>query len=405
MESAIIVANEVPQRIARTINQEDVRTTPPTPQIVFYQSGIGSEKNIYSEFVEGATGSTLADKVEEAYAFIAHNYFPGDEIFLFGFSRGAYTARMVAMLIGQIGVLDRKGMDHFGKLFMSYQKLGKAEDAKEREKVEAELAFLKTTVSSSVTRAHLHNEPFSVKCIGVFDTVGSLGLPEELTLHSGSVKTLLGFPDRILGEHIERGYQALALNEPRKDFDCARFEQTSKGRDKNQVLEQCWFTGSHSDIGGGFYNHDLADITLTWMVGHVADILSMDLSYLASLPNPVAPWGAQEPHDPMTGVFKLALTTERTLPTSNNEVTHETIHPSVLRQSTLTPAVKDLIDKHPELVSKLLPLEEEMKAQWPYVPGKADIKDDKKDTKGKANGALSKIVKEASKVVKEAMNA
>ncbi|KAF9270122.1 hypothetical protein L218DRAFT_14648 [Marasmius fiardii PR-910] len=75
------------QRLARTIDQEDVRTTPPTPQIVFYQSGIGSEKNFYSEYVEGTTGATLADKVEEAYAFIAHNYFPGDEIFLFGFSR------------------------------------------------------------------------------------------------------------------------------------------------------------------------------------------------------------------------------------------------------------------------------------------------------------------------------
>ncbi|KAL0071877.1 hypothetical protein AAF712_000799 [Marasmius tenuissimus] len=248
------------------MNQEDVRTSPPTPQIVFYQSGIGTEKNFYSEYVDGTTGGTLADKVEEAYAFIAHNYFPGDEIYLFGFSRGAYTVRMVAMLIGEIGVLDRKSMDHFGKLYVAYQLLGKADDEKERAEAQAEIERYKDKISDSLHRSLIDEQPFSVKCLGVFDTVGSLGLPEELTIGPNRVKTLFGFPDRILGEHIERAYQALALNEPRKNFDCSRMEQTDKGRSKNQILSQCWFTGSHSDIGGGYYNHDLADITLTWMM-------------------------------------------------------------------------------------------------------------------------------------------
>lgn len=74
-------------RLARTIMNEDTRFDPPIQQIVFYQSGIGTERNLYDEYVDATTGGTLADKVEEAYAFIALNYFPGDEIFLFGFSR------------------------------------------------------------------------------------------------------------------------------------------------------------------------------------------------------------------------------------------------------------------------------------------------------------------------------
>lgn len=92
--------------------------------------------------------------------------------------------------------------------------------------------------------------------LGVFDTVGSVGMPEELTLHDDKMKTLFGFPDRLLGHHVERAYQALALNEHRADFvsisgihiqknilmgssqDCARFEQTEEGRKKGQILRQ-----------------------------------------------------------------------------------------------------------------------------------------------------------------------
>ncbi|KAK1233033.1 hypothetical protein PQX77_003836 [Marasmius sp. AFHP31] len=387
------VLRNAAQRLARTMNQEDVRTSPPTPQIVFYQSGIGTEKNFYSEYVDGTTGGTLADKVEEAYAFIAHNYFPGDEIYLFGFSRGAYTVRMVAMLIGEIGVLDRKNMDHFGKLYVAYQLLGKADDAKERAEAQAEVERYKDKISDSLHRSLIDEQPFSVKCLGVFDTVGSLGLPEELTIGSSRVKTLFGLPDRILGDHIERAYQALALNEPRKNFDCTRMEQTDKGRTKNQILSQCWFTGSHSDIGGGYYNHDLADITLTWMMANISDMLSMDMAYLASIFYPAAPWGALEPHDPVTGIFRLGLTTTRTLPTSHNEVTHETIHPSVFEQPTINEDIRKLIDEHPDLVAKLLPLEEEMKTLWPYEPGKVEIRDEKgKPVKGKTVGAVSKLL-------------
>ncbi|KAJ3790950.1 hypothetical protein GGU10DRAFT_339118 [Lentinula aff. detonsa] len=365
-------------RIARTIEHEDFRVEPPIPQIVFYQSGIGSADNLYAEYVE----DTLGDKVEEAYAFIAHNYYPGDEIFLFGFSRGAYTARMVAMFIGAIGVLDRKDMDSFAGIFIAYQNLGKTTDDKEKQKLDAQLAPWNSPDSAGIRRAYAGGRSFSVKCLGVFETVGTLGLPEELTLRSPKLKRLFGFPDRLLGPHIERAYQALALNENRADFICAKFEQKEEGRRKGQILKQCWFTGCHSDVGGGYKRHDLADIALTWMVAHVSDALAMDLRYLGGLLDPTAPWGTQKPHNPETGVFALSISTQRPLPTKTDDVTHEKIHPSVLHQKELYPALAQDIRDHPQLIGTLLPLEEEVMKNWPYNPtvAAAELKGEHPDT-------------------------
>ncbi|KAH7880809.1 uncharacterized protein C8R40DRAFT_1033681 [Lentinula edodes] len=375
-------------RLARTIEHEDFRTVPPTPQIVFYQSGIGSADNFYSEYVEG-------DKVEEAYAFIAHNYYPGDEVFLFGFSRGAYTARMVAMFIGAIGILDRQNMDSFAGIFIAYQNLGKTTDEKEKQKLNAQLAPWNGPNSAGIRRAYAGGRDFSVKCLGVFETVGTLGLPEEITMRSPKLKRLFGFPDRLLGPHIERAYQALALNETRADFVCAKFEQKEEGRKKGQILKQVseciLIFGSRSMIfvGGGYKDHDLADISLTWMVvrnilkldihtgisdlfndykAHVNDSLAMDMKYLGGLLDPMAPWGTQKPHDPETGIFALSIRAQRPLPTKTDDTTHEKIHPSVLHQKDLYPALAQDIRDHPELIGILLPLEEEVKQNWPFNP-------------------------------------
>ncbi|KAJ7786267.1 hypothetical protein B0H16DRAFT_25079 [Mycena metata] len=354
-------------RLARTINHEDSRSHPPIPQIVFYQSGIGSEKSFYSEYIVGTTGSTLADKVEEAYGFIAHNYFPGDEIFLFGFSRGAYTARMTALFIGKIGVLDRADMDHFAGIFMAYQRLGKSKDEADIQRLNAELAPWTHHDSPGKRRADSDDHTFSIKFVGVFETVGSLGLPEELTHRSPHVRNLFGFNDTLLGEHIQRAYQALALNEPRADFNCCKFEQSPGGLRKGQVLRQCWFTGCHADVGGGYKAHDLADLTLFWMASNLEDHLSLDYTYLESLPKPNFPWGAQPPHDPATGIYALAHKIQRTLPTATNNVTHETIHCSVLQQRSHAESLSIDLSQHPQLVAPLLPLEDALRRHWPTL--------------------------------------
>ncbi|KAL4070904.1 hypothetical protein J3A83DRAFT_4093964, partial [Scleroderma citrinum] len=359
-------------KLSRGLNHVDVRGGVLVPQIVFYQCGVGSSPNFYSEYIQGKS-LYPGEKVQEAYAFIAQNYSPGDEIFLFGFSRGAYTARMVAMFIGAIGVLDKTDMDHFAEIFVTYQKLGKSTNPTESAELKKQIEPWTSPTSRGRQRASCDNNTFSVKCIGVFDTVGSVGLPEEIAHRSPSTKSIFGFPNTQLGDHIERAYQALAINETRVDFDCAKLEQTEGGRKKGQILKQCWFAGSHSDIGGGWHDHDLSDLTLTWMTANIGDMLSVDLKYIASLPDPVAPWGKQYPHDPSTGIFVLAEKHVRCLPTRTDDITHETIHPSVLDQVRLVPQLAQTIRENPSLVCRLLPLEEEVQKSWPYVPKKGNL--------------------------------
>ncbi|RPD55809.1 hypothetical protein L227DRAFT_614943 [Lentinus tigrinus ALCF2SS1-6] len=321
-------------RLARSINHVDDRFDPPVHQVVFYQNGIGTE-NLYDKIIDGVTGASLANKVEEAYGFVAHNYRPGDEIFLFGFSRGAYTARMVAMFIGAIGVLDRTQMDHFASIFLAYQKRGKAEDEEEKRLLDEELEPWTSSSASGKMRVKAGPGHFSIKVIGVFDTVGSVGMPEELTLTSQKIKNIFGFPDHRLGHHIKRAYQALALDETRADF-----------------------------IGGGFEEHDLSDLTLNWLIANIEDALSFNYDYVTSLPQPDAPWGTQPPHDPLTGIYKVAKVSRRQPPSETDEVTHETIHPSVMAQPNLSTEVKHAVDSNPSILHQLLPWEIKVKEVW-----------------------------------------
>ena len=116
----------------------------------------------------------------------------------------------------------------------------------------------------------------------------------------------------------------------------------------------------------------------------IGDILALDTAYLVTLFQPTAPWGKLEPHEyvhsdlrttqddplsysPITGIFSLAHTITRQFPTDFNETTRETIHASVLEQEKINPLLASVIAKHPELVTKLMPLEEELKLNWPRL--------------------------------------
>ncbi|KAF8632637.1 hypothetical protein AX15_001836 [Amanita polypyramis BW_CC] len=310
--------------------------------------------------------SILVEKIESGYGFIAQNYQPGDEIFLFGFSRGAYTARMIAILIGEIGILDRKDMDSFAEIFRTYREMGNNKNETEMCDLKEKLTPWTDPDSRGRQRADPDGDGFTVRCICVFDTVSSVGLPEEVSM-TPPIHSLFGLSDKTLGKHIERAYQALALDEDRVDFNCVKFVQTEACRQKGQSLKQCWFSGSHSDVGGGFPVHDLANLTMMWMVGQVSDILSLDADYLRGSSEIVAPWGKQAPHNPRTGIFSIASATPRPLPSLDPD-TQESVHPSVHEQEILDSRIKDHIEKYPELICQLTPLEEEWKQRWPYDP-------------------------------------
>ncbi|OJA08305.1 hypothetical protein AZE42_07572 [Rhizopogon vesiculosus] len=274
-------------KLSQVLKHADTRPQVWIPQIVYYQSHISEAHSFDSQDIDGATGASLINNVQEAYAFISQNYQPGDEIFLFGFSRGAYIARMVAMAVGAVGVLDRSDMDHFPNIFLLYKQLGKETDPIKIEELKASLSKWTSHDSRGKRRANSDDDSFSIKCVGVFDTVGSVGVPEKLMYKSSSAKSIFGFPSNELGEHIERAYHALAIDETRLDFNCCKFEQTNGGRRKGQILKQ---------IGGSSEEHDLSDLTLWWMAANIRHMLYIDVAYFLSLLDPVAPWGMQPPH-------------------------------------------------------------------------------------------------------------
>jgi uncharacterized protein (DUF2235 family) len=169
-------------------------------QIVYYDSGIGTgslswlEKNR-----QGGLGDGLAENVIEAYNFIVLNYQPGDEIFCFGFSRGAYTARAVAGLIGDIGVLEPSDMEFFPKLYRGYMQKKEGEQFKSTQAWKDYKAWVS---AREVAKGKLLGNPapstkidssVKVKVVGVWDTVGSLGIPDGRYSKHAGLRTQYGF--------------------------------------------------------------------------------------------------------------------------------------------------------------------------------------------------------------------
>jgi uncharacterized protein (DUF2235 family) len=181
-------------RMARAILPTDVRAGGEVPQIVYYQSGVGTGADLVQRVLGGSVGLGLSRNVRDAYGFVAANYCPRDEIFLFGFSRGAYTARSVAGLIGYAGLLQKTDMDDFVVAWEGYR--------------------LKNQPGQPDVLMHfpLRHRDVPIKCIGVWDTVGELGIPGHL---DEIFTQFYQFHDTTLGPHVENAFHALALDERR----------------------------------------------------------------------------------------------------------------------------------------------------------------------------------------------
>lgn len=109
-------------RICRAIRQE---SNDGVPQVIYYQAGVGTEESWWDHIYGGGTGAGLSENIREAYSFLAMNYLPGDQIFLLGFSRGAFTARSIGAMISCVGLLTPKGMADFYEVFDDWENQGK----------------------------------------------------------------------------------------------------------------------------------------------------------------------------------------------------------------------------------------------------------------------------------------
>jgi uncharacterized protein (DUF2235 family) len=236
-------------KLERAIAAEDARGV---RQHSFYHAGVGVGP-WYEKMLGGAFGVGLSRNVQQCYSWLVEMYEPGDQIFLFGFSRGAYTARSLVGLVRNCGLLQR---EHRARVAEAYT-LYRDRDPKAHPNADKAAEF----------RTRYAHQP-RVHCIGVWDTVGALGVPT-----SGPVgwftREKYGFHDVRLSGQVDHAFHALAIDERRKPFAPTLWEIPDadlKDPARTQRVEQVWFAGVHSDVGGGYSDCTPSDAALLWMM-------------------------------------------------------------------------------------------------------------------------------------------
>jgi uncharacterized protein (DUF2235 family) len=292
------------EKIARTI-QTDPGKAGGTEQLVEYIAGVGVGYKL-DRLVGGWLGAGVFSNVRAGYRFLALNYEPGDEIFLFGFSRGAYTARSIAGMIGNTGLLTRKSL--------VLGSLGEALDRyKDRPAAPAGSAY----ETAEDFRAACCHPTTPITFLGVFDTVGALGVPTMLhTDHQ--------FHDVKLGHGVRVARQALAIDERRRSFAPCLWSVADDSPETADVtgpdglshqvrrVKQVWFQGVHTDVGGGYAESGLSDTTLEWMTDQAAECgLVFDRALLDLFLDSGRP---ATPHSSMKPLFWFANGFERIRP-------------------------------------------------------------------------------------------
>lgn len=243
-------------------------------QQVNYVPGVGVKPGL-THLLGGAFGYGLSDNVLTGYRWLCETWQPDDQLYLFGFSRGAYTARSLAGMIRKCGLL-RRGAD------------GKVADAA----ISSAYDFYRDTGTKpddpdAVAYRAAHASEIDIHFIGVWDTVGSLGIPDTASWFPYA-RASYQFHDTELSKIVKYAYQALALDEHRADFAPALWTRnpytvktgetiTSKKIEQIEI-EQRWFIGSHSDVGGGNdrdgagHKPDLLpDLPLAWLQQKAVD--------------------------------------------------------------------------------------------------------------------------------------
>jgi hypothetical protein len=223
-------------------------------QVTFYDDGVGTENLKWLKLLGGAFGWGLSRNIRQLYSFLVMNYQPGDKIFLFGFSRGAFTVRALSGMICKCGLWDRQ------------QYIASKNRDKIVNRILKAYRQVKHTDLDKLKSEQIKLESVEIKMIGVWDTVDAVGIPSDnlrdwvdIWYKAITGRRLYGFHDQVLSDKVKYGFQALALDDERKTFQPNIWEPR-----KN--VEQVWFAGVHSNIGGGYPQDGLSYVALDWMM-------------------------------------------------------------------------------------------------------------------------------------------
>ncbi|MEH2061421.1 MAG: DUF2235 domain-containing protein [Nostoc sp.] len=228
-------------------------------QIIFYDEGIGTENQ---KVLGGATGLGIDKNIEDCYRFLSLNYVEGDEIYLFGFSRGAYTVRSLAGMIYCSGLLDRPHVTKAHEAYELYRNRG-----------------IKPKDNTAVEYRETYGDRVPITLLGCFDTVGALGIPgiPVFSRLSEQLNKRYRFHDTTLNKCIHNALHAMAIDEIREIFDVTPMKKHPDA--ENQRVIQKWFPGVHGCVGGGTQEHSgLSDAALQWMIDSIGVLgLGLDL--------------------------------------------------------------------------------------------------------------------------------
>ncbi len=236
-----------------------------------YFPGVGVQTNVLSG---GIWGEGLDLKVLEAYRWLCGAYQLGDDIFVFGFSRGAYTARSLVGLMRTCGVLSGANVERAAEAMEIYRQRGGGPDTQRARDFRARYA--EASVDPALIAARREDQPsgesnphmLRVRYLGIWDTVGALGVPELVPL-SRHFMDKYRFHDCALSRHVEYARHAVAIDEYRTAFAPTLWSRESIAEinaiHREQRVEQDWFPGDHGSVGGGGEFRQLSNASLLWI--------------------------------------------------------------------------------------------------------------------------------------------
>ena len=243
-------------------------------QRVVYHKGVGADPDLIKRWLGGSIGIGLKQIVLDAYASLVNLYESGDDVFLLGFSRGAYAARALAGMIGASGIVRHDIPSNVEVAWTHYRVSPSIRSAPNTASGADAKAISNLQALRDSGEIHSDNR---IKCVGVWDTVGSYGVPAGIGLAPLAryiALIFLGFHDTSFGDHIAVGLHAVAIDEHRRPF-VPTFWTIRKGEKPNGIVEQTWFAGAHANVGGGEPDSGLSTLALIWMIARIQALTSL----------------------------------------------------------------------------------------------------------------------------------
>jgi len=302
-------------RLAQTVLARDAGGT---QQMVIYQRGVGSGSSasgaasIRDRILGGVFGNGLTANIEEAYKNLILAYEPGDEVQVFGFSRGAFTARSLVGMIRACGILPRRMLSRVDEAMEYYRsrdpatRPGDAESIAWRARMSPDVATSQSDLDYRRAEGLPEAVLLRIAYMGIWDTVGEHGVPSAFGVVAEAFNSVFQFHDAQLSSMVATARHAVAIDERRRLYPPALWDNLGRlngdATGVDRPVQQLWFAGDHTAIGGGGGLYGLSAITLGWVAeGAMAAGLALDGDRLAALTREA------DPLAPISGIAKAGV--------------------------------------------------------------------------------------------------